>query len=243
MKISSGWKRWGSSLVHLFIPQCCAVCGKVMVDGEHLLCTSCRWNMPLTYYWNETDNPVWQKLNGIMGIYRASSLFYYRKQSGYDTMIYRFKYKGSGSLSLTLGRWFGEELKRSGHYTDIDLVLPVPLHPLRLLKRGYNQSELLARGIGRSLGVRVSTRHLKRTIHNRSQTHHNPKERWENVKGIFSVRSADRLTGKHILLVDDVLTTGATLESCVEAIRSEVGECRISVVTIATASKDTFKTG
>lgn len=228
------------SFVHLFIPRYCAVCGKILADGEHLVCTSCRWNMPLTYSWKEEDNPVWRKLNGIIPVYRAASFYYYQKRSGYDQLIYDLKYRGHSSLCYVMGKWFGEELKRSGYYDDIDLIVPVPLHPFRLMTRGYNQSEYFARGISAVLNVPVSRNNLVRKAYNRSQTHHSRLERWRNVEGIFDLRFPARFTSRHLLLVDDVLTTGATIESCVAAIRAKVGECRISVATLATSSKDVF---
>ena len=235
-QISSSFR----SLFHLFLPRCCSVCGKTLVGGESLLCTACRWNMPLTNSWEDPENPVWQKMHAMVGAERAASLFYYQKRSGYDQLIYRFKYKGHGSLSYALGRWFGEELKRSGMFDEVDLIIPVPLHPFRLVKRGYNQSELLARGIAAVLKVPVNSRLLIRKVHNRSQTHHSQTDRWENVSGIFGLRSPHKLTGKHILLVDDVLTTGATLESCADTIRATIPDCRLSVATLAVSSKDMF---
>lgn len=228
------------SMLHLFLPRCCAVCGRGLVDGEFLLCTACRWNMPLTNSWSDPGNPIREKMHALIGAEQAAALFYYQKRSGYDALIYRFKYRGHGSLSYTLGRWLGEELKRSGHYDDIDVIVPVPLHPLRLFKRGYNQSELLARGIATVLKVPVRSRLLIRKVHNRSQTYHAQTDRWENVAGIFALRSPHRLEGRHILLVDDVLTTGATLESCAGAIRARVTDCRLSVATLAVSSKDVF---
>jgi ComF family protein len=228
------------SMLHLFLPRCCAVCGKGLVEGESLLCTACRWNMPLTGSWSDPDNPIREKMHALIGAEQAASLFYYQKRSGYDQLIYRFKYQGRGSLSYALGRWLGEELKRSGLYSDIDVIVPVPLHPLRLIKRGYNQSELFARGIAAVLKVPVRSRLLIRKVHNRSQTHRAQTDRWENVAGIFALRSPRRLEGRHILLVDDVLTTGATLESCAEAIRARLTDCRLSVATLAVSSKDVF---
>ena len=165
-------------------------------------------------------------------------MFFYRKGSGYEQLIHRFKYQGKAALSTALGHWFGEELRRSGLYGDIDLILPVPLHPLRRIKRGYNQSEALARGIGAVLHKKVSAGHLVRRVHNPSQTHRDSTDRWENVAGIFGIRRPERLHGKHLLLVDDVLTTGATLESCADTIRKAVPECRLSAVTLSVSPRD-----
>jgi ComF family protein len=226
------------SLSHLFIPRECAVCGRVLVEGEYLFCTACRWNMPLTNTWNASDNPIREKLHTLFMAEQASALFYYQKRSGYDNLVHRFKYSGKASLAYALGRWFGRELRQSGLYGDVDLIVPVPLHPLRRMKRGYNQSECVARGIGKSLGKPVTTSNLIRKVHNRSQTRHDSADRWENVAGIFAVRDPEAFRGKHILLVDDVLTTGATLDSCAETIRTTAGACRISVTALAASPKD-----
>ncbi len=226
------------SLAHLFVPRSCAVCGRVLIEGESLVCTACRWDMPLTNTCSDPENPIRQRLNALFLAEQACALFFYKKGSGYDQLIHRFKYQGKSALSEAMGRWFGEELRRSGLYDDVELILPVPLHPFRRIRRGYNQSEAIARGIARVLKKRVATAHLVRRVHNTSQTHHDSTDRWENVAGIFGVRNPEPLAGKHLLLVDDVLTTGATLESCADALRKAVPDCRLSAVTLAVSSKD-----
>lgn len=236
-------RKYTDSFVHLFIPRYCSVCGEPLLDGEELMCTSCRWNMPLTYFWKDHDNPVWGRLSALFELRQASSFFFYTKGSGYDRLIHSFKYNGKYRISYELGYWFGQELKASGLYDDIDVVVPIPLHPIRFMKRGYNQSAHFARGLAHCLGVKVSTSNVIRSRHNRSQTRHSHNERWENVSGIFDVRNPSALEGKHLLIVDDVLTTGATIESCATAILSNVNDCRLSVATIATSSKDLFGKG
>ncbi len=226
------------SLWHLFVPRACAVCGRILVDGEYLVCTACRWEMPLTGMCADPNNPIREKLHAMFMAEQGCAMFFYRKGSGYDQLIHRFKYQGKAALSTAMGRWFGEELRHSGLYSEVDLILPVPLHPLRLVKRGYNQSEALARGIGRALKKKVRTGCLVRRTHHVSQTHRNSADRWENVAGIFGIRRPERLAGKHILLVDDVMTTGATLESCADTLRRAVPDCRISAVTLAVSPKE-----
>lgn len=229
-----------SSLAHLFFPKTCAVCGEILVEGEHFICTACRWNMPLTNFWVEEDNPVKRKLESVAEIYRASSMFYYQKGSGYENLVYKFKYNGRPAIAYELGRWFGRELVESGLYGDVDIIIPVPLHVVRKMKRGYNQSEYIARGISKELGAKVSNGNLVRRKYNRSQVGHSKWDRWSNVSGIFTVRKPERFEGKHILLIDDVLTTGATIQSCITAIRNRTEECRISVITLATTAQDVF---
>ena len=238
MKLHSGIGASLRSLAHLLVPRSCVVCGRVMVEGEHLVCTACRWHMPLTGMWEEPENPLREKLYGMFMAEQACALFYYQKKSGYDHLIHKFKYSGKASLAYALGKWLGEEMKRSGLYDDIDLILPVPLHPFRKIRRGYNQSEYLARGIARTLKKPVSTSNLIRKVHNPSQTRHSSLDRWDNVEGIFGLRRPEELQHRHVLLVDDVLTTGATLDSCARTIREKAGECRISVATLAVSAKD-----
>lgn len=127
-----------------------------LADGEHFICTRCRWEMPLTGYWREEDNPVRAKLGAAYDVSRASAMFFYQKGSGYEDLIYKFKYKGQGSIARELGRWFGYELNESGLYGDVDVIIPVPLHVLRRFKRGYNQAELIAQGLAKELGDRKS---------------------------------------------------------------------------------------
>lgn len=238
MKFDWGIRSSLRSLGHLFLPRACVVCGRVLVDGEHLVCTACRWHMPLTNTWNDPENPIREKLYGMFMAEQACALFYYQKKSGYDNLVHKFKYSGKAALASALGQWLGKEMHNSGLYDDVELILPVPLHLYRKFSRGYNQSEFLARGIGRSLKKPVCTSNLIRKVYNTSQTRHSSTDRWENVAGIFALRHPEELTGRHILLVDDVLTTGATLDSCAQTIREQAGECRLSVATLAVSSKD-----
>jgi ComF family protein len=137
-----------------------------------------------------------------------------------------------------MGEWLGEELRESGNFGDIELVVPIPLHYRRRLRRGYNQSEQLALGVGREMGVKCDFRSVRRWQYNDSQTSKSRSERWDNVESIFEVRSADRLRGKHILLIDDVLTTGATMASCASTIiRACDGDVRISIASLSVSRR------
>jgi ComF family protein len=150
-------------------------------------------------------------------------------------MVHRFKYGGEWRAAYDMGRWYGAELRESGLYADVDVVVPVPLHLGRRLWRGYNQSEYIARGIARELGVEVDARSVRRHRYNSSQTSQRADERWDNVEGIFRVKRPERLHGKHILLVDDVFTTGATIMSLGSTILSAVENVRLSVAVLATS--------
>ena len=229
------------SIFHLFFPERCIACGGPLPEGTRTLCPRCRWDMPLTGYARSHDNPVFQKFGGLIPIVEASSLLFFTPGSQYRKMIHAFKYAGQWRISLELGSLLGEALRESENYRDLDLIIPIPLHFRRRLLRGYNQSEYLAEGIGKCLGIPVEKRCLKRHIHNPSQAstrHRN--DRWENVRGIFTVRHPDRLANRHLLLVDDVLTTGATLVAAAEALLEQLPDCRISIATLAVSAHELF---
>ncbi len=225
------------SAVHLFFPRVCPVCDRVLADGEYLFCTRCRWEMPLTRFWENPANPVHEKLSALVPLRSASSFLFYRKHSGVAGMVHRFKYKGDSRLAYTLGRWYGLEINEAGG-VDADAIAPVPLHPFRRMGRGYNQAEMIARGLSESLGIPVHTGNLVRKSYTASQTRQSRKDRWENVEGIFRLRRPREWNGRHILLVDDVLTTGATLVGCAETLLREAPDCAVSVATLATTAVD-----
>ena len=222
-----------SDIRDLFLPPVCPVCGSTIAEGAHTICNRCRIETPLTGFCFRFDNPVVRKFWGVVPVVNASSFIFFVRDSGFRELIHDFKYDGLWKTALEMGRWYGSELARSGLYNDIDIIIPIPLHLRRRLKRGYNQSEYIARGISKATGIGIDTRSVRRIRHNPSQTHQNVRERWDNVKGIFAVRHPERLRGKHILLVDDVLTTGATLISCSETILKAVPDARISIATLA----------
>lgn len=207
----------------LFFPPVCPACGRPMKEGAGFICTACQWDMPLTGYETMADNPLARRFHGLLPLENATAFLWFIDESGFRQVVHSFKYAGRWTLDRDMGRWFGRVLAETDGWGGIDAIVPVPLHVRKLLKRGYNQSEYIAEGMSRSMGVPVESRAVVRRINNRSQTsteHHD--DRWENVEGIFAVRRPELLAGKHILLVDDVLTTGATIGSCAEAILAAV---------------------
>lgn len=220
----------------LIIGDSCIICGGYADASTHHICTKCRINIPLTNYYKEADNPIRERFSVFAPVQRASALYFFDVDPLWREVIHRCKYKGQWRLAYVMGRWYGEVLQESGEYDDVDVIVPIPLHPKKILKRGYNQSFYVAKGIAKELGVRVDTRSVRRVVNNPSQTTKSGTMRWQNVERIFRVSHPEHLHGKHILIVDDVLTTGATISSCVTAISALVPDCRISIASLATPS-------
>ncbi len=220
-------------IASLFFPPVCPACGRVMEARTGVLCTACQWEMPLTGYEREADNPVARRFWGLVPVRNATAFLWFTDRSGFRRVVHTFKYGGRWSLARDMGRWFGRALADTDAYAGVDAIVPVPLHPLKVLKRGYNQSEYIARGMGLSMEVPLEVRSVVRRVNNPSQTQTaTHRERWENVEGIFAVRRPEQLRGRHILLVDDVMTTGATIGSCAEAIYRAVPDVRISIAVL-----------
>ena len=226
-----------SDIGALLYPPRCPVCGGVLPEGCPLVCTRCRADAPLTGFWREADNPMARRLWGLMPVEQACALLYYTEGSGWRQLIHRFKYKGAWRLARQAGLWLGSELRESGLYDQVDAIVPVPLHPFKLLRRGYNQSAYLAEGIASALELPVDRRSVARIRNNPSQARTPRHERGRNVEGVFAVRRPEALEGRHILLVDDVFTTGETILSCGGAILRAAPRCRISVAALAVSRR------
>jgi ComF family protein len=190
---------------------------------------------PLTTHPTEAHNPLLDHMRTIVPTERAAALLSFPKGSGWREAVHEFKYKGSWRIAEECGRWLGEALAEGGLFYDVDLIIPVPLHRRKQLKRGYNQAEYMARGVAAALQRPYSTKHLHRVKNNPSQALKRSEERWSNVEGIFSVKRAEELRGKHILLVDDVITSGATIGSSAQALINSVEGVRISICAFASA--------
>ena len=216
-----------------FFPRTCVCCGKLLSSQEESLCISCMVSLPKTRLLNTPGNEMERYFWGIFPIERATALYYYAKGGSVANILHGMKYHGRKRLCRQMGCIMGTELLDSGFFDGIDFILPVPLHKSRLRTRGYNQSELLARGISDITSIPVITDALIRTHNNATQTHKSAFERWGNAEGLFEVtEKAYSLSGRHILLIDDVLTTGATISACLDALKN-VDSVKISVVTLA----------
>ena len=225
---------WIKDFVNLFYPVVCASCGEKLIYQENIICTRCLADIPRTNYHNQKDNPVSQLFWGRVKIENATALFRFHKGSRFQDLLHLLKYKGRKDVGIELGRQLGFELKKSELYKDINIVIPVPLHPKREKERGYNQAECIASGISESMDIRMETGNLVRNIATETQTKKSRIDRWQNVDSIFKVKNQDSLQKSYILLVDDVVTTGATLEACAQAILRTDG-IKVSIAALATA--------
>jgi len=222
------------NVLEFFFPSLCVSCGNRLVTQEKFLCIDCWHDLPVTNFHFDRENKVAQLFWGRVKIENATAFFVFNKGSNYQHLIHFIKYKGLKELGFETGRRFGMALSSSPQFNAVDIILPVPLHPKKQKKRGYNQSEWIANGISESLNKPVSNDNLRRNLHTSTQTRKNRYERWENVDNIFEVTRPDEFKGKHILIIDDVVTTGSTLESCALQLLQLEG-VKVSIATLAFA--------
>lgn len=219
----------------LFYPRLCLACGKNMPAFEEHICLTCQYKLPKTKFHLEPENTFTQRMWGRVPIVAGTAMYFFRKGGLIQELIHKLKYEGKREIGIKLGEVYGRLLKRSPHLPEVDIIVPIPLHPRKERIRGYNQSAMFAMGLSNTLGKTWSKDALRRVAHSASQTRKGLIERLENVDSIFEVAKPDLLRGKHVLLVDDVLTTGATLETCgMEILRVE--GVRLSMATIAIAT-------
>ncbi len=222
-------------LLCLFFPNLCAGCGRTLVRGEKVICTACLFHLPKTFFHHDTDNPLSKVFWGRVNLEGVAAYVYFQKGGTVQRLLHQLKYKGQKEIGIQMGRLYGPELKTAEVFRSADVIVPVPLHPRKLRKRGYNQSLMFAEGLSSAMGIRLETRSLYRKEYSQTQTRKSRYNRWENVEYIFAVRNPEKLNDKHILLVDDVITTGATTEACAQVLLKVPG-VRVSVAAIAYAS-------
>jgi len=220
--------------ISLLFPRLCYACGNHLMRNENLICTECFVLIPRTNYHIAEDNPVAQLFWGRCLIEKAAAFSYYNKGSRIRNLIHNMKYKGIREIGIELGRIYALSLKSSGFTKDIDLIIPVPLHLVKKRTRGFNQSEIISMGIADVTGLPVDTKSLVRTTVSETQTKRSRYERWTNVEDIFHVIDPQTIMNKHVLLVDDVITTGSTIESCSYELLKIEG-VKVSVVALAFA--------
>lgn len=223
-----------SYLAKCISPAICYGCGVSLTQEGQFACPVCMDRLPYTDFHLIKANPFIDKFFGRIPIHSAGSLIYFSKDGIGRSLIHDLKYKGQPEIGQYLGLHYGHILCESEFFKTVDMIVPVPLHPKRLAKRGYNQSEVFAKGLSQSMNIPMRTDLVLRHRQTKTQTKKNRVERFENVDGAFSLTNPSILDGRHILLVDDVLTTGATLEGCAQEF-TKFPNVRISMATIGFA--------
>ena len=222
------------SLLHLFFPPTCAGCKTILIANENLICTSCRHEMPLTQHHLNPENDAYKKFYGRIPVEHVSALVYFHKKGIVQELIHSLKYRGQEAIGTVLGEWYAEELKNIPVLSTVDTIIPVPLHLKKLRERGYNQVTEFGNALTKSLQIPVNTTILFRQVYSKTQSQKNRLGRTEGIDTIFDVSFDEKDHNKHFLLIDDVITTGATLEVCAKALLKIPGT-KISIVCMAMA--------
>jgi ComF family protein len=223
-----------ADFVSLLLPELCAACRENLVANEDLICTDCRFNLPFTNFHLQPDNIVAQQFWGKIPLQAAYALYYFAKGGKIQNLMHQFKYKGVKQIGNLLGNIAGGQLNKNDVFSAVDLIVPVPLHKKRMLQRGYNQSACFAEGLAEKLNATVEVNNLVRETATETQTHKSRFARFENMQEVFTIKNPERLINKHVLLVDDVITTGSTLEACGAELLKIKG-LKLSIATIAYA--------
>lgn len=227
---------WIEDFFSLVFPRICVTCGNNLWKHEFVICTRCESGLPRTGFHLYPDNPVSRLFWGRMPFENAAAYLYFTKGEKVQRMIHCLKYKGRKDIGILLGKYYGLDLRVSPLYQGIDVIVPVPLHKKRRMQRGYNQSEQFAAGLSNSMNIPVDPYALVRLKNTATQTKRSRFGRWENVADMFGVPDPSRIAGKYVLLVDDVITTGATIEACAQALLVIPG-VRVSIAAIAAATR------
>lgn len=220
----------------LIYPRSCEACETLLYKHEEMICNSCLMGLPKGNFHKNKNNVILQILGGRVPIVSATCLYVFEKGGKVQRLLHAVKYEGKQNLAIMMGELLGDELKEVEGFCNADLIIPIPLHVNKLKKRGFNQSEVFSKGLSKTLNIEVDANNLFRQTDTSTQTRKRKYERWENVKDVFELKNKTTLKNKHIVLVDDVITTGATIEAAWQALK-EVEGIRVSLATIAFADK------
>lgn len=218
---------------NIIFPKLCASCNNSLLKNENTICTKCIFDLPKTNYHLDKSNPINKVFWGRVNIEMASAYYHFSKGGRVQKLLHELKYKGNQKVGEVIGELYAIELRKSKLYNTLDFIVPIPLHPNKLKKRGFNQSESFAIGLSKGLNVPINNTDLYRKIDSKTQTKKTRYKRWENVGNIFGIIDDSMLENKTILLVDDVVTTGATIEASTLVLKDI--NCKVYVATIACA--------
>ena len=222
------------SIVNLFFPKVCSGCNSFLLTNENVICTVCRHDIPLTNHHLNPDNDSSKKFYGRIPIQHASALFYFHKKGIVQQLIHNLKYKGHEEIGSIVGEWYAEDLSQMEFIQTVDEIIPVPLHPRKLKERGYNQVTTFGKALSSSLNLIYNDSLLNRNKYSKTQSKKNLLGRTEGIESVFDVTFTEKDHDKHFLLIDDVITTGSTLEACSRALLKIPG-AKISIVCMAMA--------
>ena len=222
------------NLLNLFFPKVCYACNNLLLDNEKQICTICRHDLPVTNYHFDDDETIKKVLYGRVNLELATALLKFEKKGIVQQLIHNLKYRGHENIGKVLGEWLGNELKSLEVYNSIEMVVPVPLHKRKLRKRGYNQVETFGRELAKALEVEYIDNVLIKTSRTKTQVFKKRMARWNDTNEVFSIHNESLIKGKHILLVDDIITTGATIEACSNILKKVIN-VKISLATMAIA--------
>lgn len=225
-----------NDFLSLIYPRQCEACAGQLFRHERFICNHCRLNLPRSNYHRSTSNELHRTFAGRVPLAHACAFYTYEKQGKVQKLLHAIKYQDQKELGEFIGSLYAEQLRADNSLSDVDLVVPIPLHKKKLAQRGYNQSEWFARGIAAGLSLSMDVLGLQRTKETATQTRKKKYQRWENVEGIFTMQNPASYEGRHLLLVDDVITTGATIEAAWLALK-EIKSITVSVASIAFAAR------
>jgi ComF family protein len=225
-------KNYFNDFLYLLFPHLCIGCGSDILNTQDILCAKCIDELPVTGFIAAAENPIEKMFYGRMNIQCAGSAFYFTKDSVMQQAIIQLKYKNNRSAGIFLGKLLGLQIAQSTRFEDVDLIVPVPLNDKKFYKRGYNQAEIIGKGIAEIWHKPIVANAVERVLFTETQTHKSRIARWKTMEGVFTVGEPEAIANQHILLVDDVITTGSTIEACGHAILKIPG-IKLSIATLA----------
>lgn len=221
-----------NNFFHLIYPHFCEGCGSDALSTNHILCASCLADLPETGFSSIEENVIEKRFYGRLKLHAATAAFYFTQQSLMQHLMHQLKYKGNKQVGIYLGKLLGEQIKTSNRFNEVDVIIPLPLNPKREFKRGYNQATMIAQGVAEALNKPIIENAVVREVFTSTQTKQDRIHRFKNMDGVFATQNKAAINNKHILLIDDIITTGATIEACANIIIQQ--NCKaLSVASVA----------